>query len=168
MEKQQESCQMLDASLLILNLLLFASSSTDQEKGFLSFADATMPIKVSSEIKYSTWTHLQLYMQVHNKGNAPVTLRFSMACHSAQSPVTPEVLTRCPEALPIGVITATTLIVPPDHVDEHQCGICLLVPGLYCLYAACIDILDSEGVPVQQPSTDELPVTIEPLYILVS
>lgn len=104
---------------------------------------------------------------MRNNGKVPVTLRFSLACHLAQGPVTPEVLTRVPQALPIGVVTGATLTVPPGHVDDHHCGICLLVPGLYCLYAACIDMLGIDGLPVPRQPSDELPVTVQPLYILV-
>eukprot|EP00884_Botryococcus_braunii_P014332 jgi/Botrbrau1/228/Bobra.0022s0207.1 len=110
---------------------------------------------------------LDVRLRVHNSSKAPVTLRLSMACHPAQSPVTPEVLTRVPQALPIGVVTGFTLTVPPGQMDEHRCGVCLLAPGLYCLYAACIDVLGSDGLPVPHQATDELPVTVEPLYILV-
>lgn len=90
-----------------------------------------------------------------------------MACHSAASPVTPETLTRDANALAIGVVTGATLTVPPKHVGDHPCGVCLLAPGLYCLYAACIDVLDSKGAIVPHAG-DDLPVTVEPLYILVT
>lgn len=89
-----------------------------------------------------------------------------MACHSAASPVTPEALTRDANALLVGVVTGATLSVPPKTVGDHPCGVCLLAPGMYCLYAACMDVLDREGGIVTH-SGDDLPVTVEPLYILV-
>jgi hypothetical protein len=80
----------------------------------------------------------------------------------------PESVTRDADVIPIGTTSGIALDIAPGTSAEHSASVCFLSPGLYCLYAAGLEARTPEPNPtVPGKPSEELPVAVEPLFILV-